>query len=108
MCIQKGFHRLKMSKVSNWSRLSFGGQAPTSRSNTRLRPNVPVVTLPLPVCPEILDFLQLNVAPQLQDKLRRRMLEEAEQGAEPSNLGYLLSDIFRSEDEDGFAEADNS
>ncbi|XP_075879231.1 transcription termination factor 1-like [Nelusetta ayraudi] len=81
MCIQKGFHRLKMSKVSNWSRLSFG---------------------------EILDFLQLNVAPQLQDKLRRRMLEEAEQGAEPSNLGYLLSDIFRSEDEDGFSEADNS
>lgn len=81
LCVQKGFHRLKISKVSNWSRLSFG---------------------------DIIDFLQLNVVPQLRDKLRLRMLEEAAQGAEQSNLGYLLSDIFCSEDEDGFVEVDNS
>lgn len=59
-------------------------------------------------CPDIIDFLQLNVVPQLRDKLRLRMLEEAAQGAEQSNLGYLLSDIFCSEDEDGFVEVDNS
>lgn len=52
--------------------------------------------------------MQLNVVPQLKDKLRQRMLEEAGQGAEHSNLGYLLSDIFCSEDEDGFTEVDNS
>lgn len=66
------------------------------------------MTLPLPVCPDIIDFLQLNVVPQLKDKLNQRMLEEAAQGAEHSNLSYLMSDIFCSEDEDGFTEVDNS
>lgn len=36
------------------------------------------------------------------------MLEEADQGAEQSNLAYLMSDIFSSEDKDGFRDVDNS
>lgn len=66
------------------------------------------MTLPLPVCPDVIDFLQLNVLPLLMDKLKRKMSEEAEQGAEQSSLAYLLSDIFSSEDEDDFTEVDKS
>lgn len=67
-----------------------------------------VTTLSFLVCPAVVDFLDQNVLPQLKDKLRRKMSEEAEQGAEQNNLSYLMSDIFSSEDEDGFTEVDNS
>lgn len=69
---------------------------------------LPVMTLPLPVCPDVIDFLQLNVLPLLKGRLSRKMTQEAEQGAEQSSLAYLLSDIFSSDDEDGFTEVDNS
>lgn len=66
------------------------------------------MTLPLPVCPDIIDFLQLNVLPLLKDKLSRKVSEESERGAEQSSLAYLLSDIFSDEDEDDFMEVDNT
>lgn len=75
--------------------------------NTRHHLRLPVMTLPPPVCPDVVDFLQLNVLPLLKDRLSRKMTQEAKQGAEQGSLAYLWSDIF-SEDEDGFTEVDNS
>lgn len=75
------------------------------KSNCRHHPSFPVMTLPLPVCSEIIDFLQLNVVPLLKDKLRKK---NDACSLPPCNQNYLLSDIFCSEDEDGFVEVDNS
>ncbi|KAF1389853.1 hypothetical protein PFLUV_G00077860 [Perca fluviatilis] len=97
MCVQKTFHRLKVSRVPNWTSLSYG---------------------------EIIDFLHQRVAPILKERLKREEEEEEEEeegeGEEGGSRGreeaqgekrYLLSHIFpseNSEDADDFRELDNS
>ncbi|XP_028270804.1 transcription termination factor 1-like [Parambassis ranga] len=87
MAVQKAFHRLKVSKVPNWTRLSYG---------------------------EIIDFLQERVVPGLQKALKRFHREVQQQGeqqqqgeeqqVEQQQERYQLSVIFSSED----MEVDNS
>lgn len=91
VCVQKSFHRLKVSRVPNWTSLSFG---------------------------EIIDFLQQMVVPELQAKLRRSSRKWVEQEAEQrekeeeqeeeleDRLRFQLSDIFSSNDE--YVEVDNT
>ncbi|XP_078107837.1 transcription termination factor 1-like [Sander vitreus] len=90
ICVQKTFHRLKVSRVPNWTSLSYG---------------------------EIIDFLHQKVAPLLKERLKRE--EEEEEGGKGEEEGggvqgekrYLLSHIFpseNSEDADDFQELDNS
>ncbi|KAK2838243.1 hypothetical protein Q5P01_015455 [Channa striata] len=83
VCVQKSFHRLKVSRVPNWTSLSYG---------------------------EIVDFLQQNVVPVLKEKLRKFTEEQTQlqqQGEEEDK--YLLSNIFTCEDEeDKYLEVDNS
>ncbi|TNM89818.1 hypothetical protein fugu_004052 [Takifugu bimaculatus] len=83
VCVQKVFHRLKVSKVPNWTRLSYG---------------------------EIIDFLQLQIIPCLKDKLRMLSSEEVQQETQQElhqGSMYLFSNIF-SENEEDFTELDNS
>ncbi|CAK6983505.1 transcription termination factor 1-like [Scomber scombrus] len=87
VCVQKSFHRLKVTRVPNWTSLS---------------------------CGEIIDFLHLKVIPELQEKLirvelreeRRGGQQEAQQQEEEERKLYLLEDIFPSQEED-FTELDN-
>ncbi|KAM8886091.1 transcription termination factor 1-like [Spinachia spinachia] len=69
VCVQKTFHRLKVSKVPNWTSLSYG---------------------------EIIDFLQLNVSPLLKTKLTAS--REENRGEAQGEDGFLLSDIFSEEE----------
>ncbi|KAL6115056.1 ttf1 [Pungitius sinensis] len=71
VCVQKIFHRLKVSKVPNWTSSSYG---------------------------EIIDFLQMNVSPLLKEKLKASRGEV--QGEVQGEHSFLLSDIFSSHDED--------
>ncbi|XP_076587069.1 transcription termination factor 1-like [Chaetodon auriga] len=80
VCVQKTFYRLKVSRVPNWTSLSYG---------------------------EIIDFLQLRVIPLLEEKLQRCRREEAQQEVQEEENSYLLSDIFTSQEED-YMEVDNS
>ncbi|XP_063742726.1 transcription termination factor 1-like isoform X2 [Eleginops maclovinus] len=78
VCVQKSFHRLKVSKVPHWSHLFYG---------------------------EIIDFLHLRVTPLLQEQLRKsRSGQEAQEEAHQESC-YLLSNIFSQDD---FLELDNS
>ncbi|XP_029296145.1 transcription termination factor 1-like [Cottoperca gobio] len=83
VCVQKSFHRMKVSRVPHWSSLSYG---------------------------EIIDFLKLSVSPLLQEKLMRCRRDEAQQQEaqqqEAQQSVYLLSDIMSSQDD--FLELDNS
>ncbi|KAL3054494.1 hypothetical protein OYC64_017435 [Pagothenia borchgrevinki] len=79
MCVQKSFHRLKVSRVPHWSSLFYG---------------------------EIIDFLHLRVTPLLQEQLSKsKRRQDAQQEAKQESC-YLLSDIFSSQDD--FLELDNS
>ncbi|XP_068166663.1 transcription termination factor 1-like [Antennarius striatus] len=83
LCAQKCFHRLKVSKVPNWTSLSYG---------------------------EIIDFLWANVVPDLEEKLavihekeqkeqQEAQQEDLQEGAQQEPT-FLLSHIFSSLDED--------
>lgn len=98
----EGLQSFQLEQLVVWRSVSH------FKVNSRHHLHLPVLTLPLPACLDVIDVLQLNVLPLLKDKLRQKMSEEAEQGAEQSSLTYLLSDIFSSEDEDGFTEVDYS
>ncbi|XP_044191370.1 transcription termination factor 1-like isoform X2 [Thunnus albacares] len=80
VCVQKSFHRLKVSRVPNWTSLSYG---------------------------EIIDFLQLNVVPRLKENLSREEgLEDQQEVQQEVENRYLLANIFPSQDED-YTEVDN-
>ncbi|KAM9360743.1 uncharacterized protein ABDE67_001372 [Symphorus nematophorus] len=83
ICVQKTFHRLKVSRVPNWTSFSYG---------------------------EIIDFLQLNVVPVLQERLKEVGSREETQREDEEEETYLLRDIFPSEDDEdkGILEVDNS
>ncbi|TKS79194.1 Transcription termination factor 1 [Collichthys lucidus] len=79
VCVQKSFHRLKVSKVPNWTRLSYGGE----------------------YCNTVIDFLQVNVCPRLEERLQKaRRKQQQEEEEEQQENRYLLSDVFTNEDED--------
>ncbi|XP_075938673.1 transcription termination factor 1-like [Anarhichas minor] len=81
VCVQKSFHSLKVSRVPNWTSLSYG---------------------------EVIDFLQLKVAPLLEEKLRR-LGRQKKQEETQEERHFLLSDVISSHDEDDdFTELDNS
>ncbi|KAM3611217.1 uncharacterized protein V6R79_015099 [Siganus canaliculatus] len=75
VCVQKAFHRLKVSRVPNWTMKSYE---------------------------EIIDFLQENVAPVLEQKLQKRKEEEAQQQEEVQQESFLLSEVLESEGEEGW------
>ncbi|XP_068457811.1 transcription termination factor 1-like [Clinocottus analis] len=77
--VQKSFHRMKVSAVPHWTRLSYG---------------------------EIIDFLQLKLAPVLKSRLRKLKVERRREEAQAERR-FLLSDVISSHDED-FLELDNS
>ncbi|KAK5918832.1 hypothetical protein CgunFtcFv8_022779 [Champsocephalus gunnari] len=79
VCVQKSFHRLKVSRVPHWSGLFYG---------------------------EIIDFLHLRVTPLLQEQLRKSKRQQDAQQEAKQESRYLLSDIFSSQDD--FLELDNS
>ncbi|KAF7644205.1 hypothetical protein LDENG_00226020 [Lucifuga dentata] len=78
VCVQKAFHRLKVSRVPSWTSLSY--------------------------C-EIVDFLQEKVVPELKERLRQDILQVKEEERQDR---YFLSDIFVLEEEEEFTELDNS
>ncbi|KAK9523349.1 hypothetical protein VZT92_002108 [Zoarces viviparus] len=81
VCVQKSFHNLKVSRVPNWTSLSYG---------------------------EVIDFLQLKVAPLLEEKLRR-LGHQKKQEETQEERHFLLSEVISSHDEDdNFTELDNS
>nr|XP_019965051.1 PREDICTED: transcription termination factor 1 [Paralichthys olivaceus] len=70
VCVQKSFHRLKVSRVPNWTSLSYG---------------------------DIIDFLYQRELPDLKEKLKKCMREQEEHIQENS---YQLCDIITSQDDD--------
>lgn len=87
VCVRKSFYRLKVSKVPNWTSLSYG---------------------------EIIDFLQLRVVPLLMEKLQKcssvEALQEAQEAQEAQKDTFLLSEVlsFQDEEDEKFMEVDNS
>nr|XP_014265656.2 transcription termination factor 1 isoform X2 [Maylandia zebra] len=78
MCVQKMFYRLKVSRVPNWTSLSYA---------------------------EIIDFLQSRAVPVLEERLKKCEPQEAQEEEEKERL-YQLSDIFSELSDD--VELDNS
>lgn len=102
VCVQKAFHRLKVSRVPSWSLLSYGG---LGCSRTRVsRTQAALTETPLLVFTEIIDFLQAEVVPGLKDQLKKLRCEEPQPEPQPERM-YLLSEICS---EDDFTEVDNS
>ncbi|XP_034451284.1 transcription termination factor 1-like [Hippoglossus hippoglossus] len=78
VCVQKTFHRLKVSRVPNWTSLSYG---------------------------DIIDFLYQRELPDLKEKLKNCLREQEEQDQEEKR--YRLCDIITSQDDD-YEEVNNS
>ncbi|XP_060927215.1 transcription termination factor 1-like [Limanda limanda] len=78
VCVQKTFHRLKVSRVPNWTSLPYG---------------------------DIIDFLYQRELPDLKEKLKKCIREEEEQDQEEKR--YRLCDIIASQDDD-YEEVNNS
>lgn len=116
VCVQKSFHRLKVSRVPNWTSLSYGGQywntlyllKPASvpiRYLSNMKLTSECVQLFVSVFADIIDFLQLRVIPVLKEKLQNRGEVQQEQQED----SYLLSDVISCQDEDeDFLELDSS
>lgn len=102
MCVQKAFHRLKVSRVPNWSMLSYGGLCcrDTCVSIAQAAPANRFLLL----LSEIIDFLQAEVVPSLKEQLKKLSWEETQQEEQQEPM-YLLSDICSQQD---FTEVDNS
>lgn len=107
VCVQKAFHRLKTSKVPNWTMLSYGGLSCSKIHYIHLSPELRLqVLIHLPLLSEIIDFLQREVVPRLKDKLKTLSSEQLQPETQQGGV-YRLSEIF-SENEDNFTEVDNS
>ncbi|XP_063345026.1 transcription termination factor 1-like [Pelmatolapia mariae] len=79
MCVQKMFYRLKVSRVPNWTSLSYA---------------------------EIIDFLQSRAVPVLEERLKKCEPKEEQEEEEEKERLYQLSDIFSELSDD--VELDNS
>ncbi|CAB1429814.1 unnamed protein product [Pleuronectes platessa] len=78
VCVQKTFHRLKVSRVPNWTSSPYG---------------------------DIIDFLYQRELPVLKEKLKKCIREQEEQDQEEKR--YRLCDIITSQDDD-YEEVNNS
>lgn len=102
VCVQKAFHRLKVSRVPNWSMMSYGGLC--CRETRVCIPQAALANTSFLLLSEIIDFLQAEVVPCLEEQLKKLSWEETKQEEQQEPM-YLLSDIYPQYD---FTEVDNS